>query len=78
MDNVSGGEARRICLMRHLCTDATYFLLDEPTTGLPLKQERKILQEHARDAHASSRTYIVVTHSSDLSCIPANIITLSI
>ena len=78
LDNVSGGEARRICLMRHLCTDATYFLLDEPTTGLPLKQERKILQELARDAHASSRTYIVVTHSSDLRCIPANIITLSI
>ena len=59
--NLSGGEARRICLLRHLIRSPEVLLLDEPTTGLSSEAEAEIfalLSQLAKD-----RTIVVVTHS---------------
>ncbi len=60
---LSGGQARRVALARAFARDAALLLLDEPTAGLDLENERLImagLEELARD-----KTVIMLTHRLD-------------
>jgi ATP-binding cassette, subfamily C, bacterial CydD len=60
---LSGGQARRVALARAFARDASLLLLDEPTAGLDLENERLIiaaLEELVRD-----KTVIMLTHRLD-------------
>lgn len=57
---LSGGERRRIGLVRALLHRAPLILLDEPTEGLDAETERQILA--LLRSHAADKTLIMVTH----------------
>jgi ABC-type transport system involved in cytochrome bd biosynthesis fused ATPase/permease subunit len=60
--NISGGEARRICLARHLLKKPSILFLDEPTVGLSQEAEIEIF-ELLKDL-SSNVTIVAVTHSN--------------
>jgi ATP-binding cassette, subfamily C, bacterial CydC len=57
---VSGGEARRIALARALVKDAPIFILDEPTEGLDLGTERKVVSKLAE--RLQGKTVLIISH----------------
>jgi ATP-binding cassette, subfamily C, bacterial CydD len=61
--DISGGQARRIALARAFAKDAPLLLLDEPTAGLDVVNERLVMQSLKRLAH--DRTVIMLTHRLD-------------
>lgn len=59
--SLSAGQARRLCLARVMLSQASVWLLDEPTAGLDTENERLFLSALA--ASASHRTVVVATHA---------------
>ena len=57
---LSGGQARRLALARLLLSDASCWLLDEPTEGLDAATAADVLQRLA--LAASGRTLVIATH----------------
>lgn len=57
---VSGGEARRIALARALLKDAPIVILDEPTEGLDLATEEKVVARLA--TLLVGKTVLIITH----------------
>lgn len=57
---VSGGEARRIALARALLKDAPIVVLDEPTEGLDLLTEEKVVARLS--ARLKGKTVLVISH----------------
>jgi ATP-binding cassette subfamily C protein CydC len=57
---VSGGEARRIALARALLKDAPIVILDEPTEGLDLVTEEKVVARLA--ARLAGKTVLIISH----------------
>lgn len=62
VDQLSGGQRRRVNLGVGLVGDPDVVVLDEPTTGLDFENETKVMALLARLAH-QGRVVIVVTHS---------------
>jgi excinuclease ABC subunit A len=65
---LSGGEAQRIKLSRELAkrdTGKTFYLLDEPTTGLHFDDVRKLMSVLARLVEAGN-TVLVIEHNLDV------------
>jgi len=60
---LSGGQARRVALARALAKNAPLLLLDEPTAGLDLENERLIMQSLQR--LRQGKTVIMLTHRLD-------------
>lgn len=60
---LSGGQARRVALARAFARDASLLLLDEPTAGLDLENERLIMA--AVEELAKDKTVIMLTHRLD-------------
>lgn len=60
---LSGGQARRVALARAFAKDAPLLLLDEPTAGLDLENERLIMESVER--LRQGRTVIMLTHRLD-------------
>ena len=60
---LSGGQVRRVALARAFAKDAPLLLLDEPSAGLDLENERLIMASLAR--LQNSRTVIMLTHRLD-------------
>jgi ATP-binding cassette subfamily C protein CydC len=57
---VSGGEARRIALARALLKDAPILILDEPTEGLDLATERKVVARLTE--RLQGKTVLIISH----------------
>ncbi len=65
---LSGGEAQRVKLAKELskrATGRTLYILDEPTTGLHLKDIQKLLEVIARLVEAGN-TIVVIEHNLDV------------
>ncbi|MEZ4599750.1 MAG: thiol reductant ABC exporter subunit CydD [Syntrophotaleaceae bacterium] len=60
---LSGGQARRLALARAFAKKAPLLLLDEPTAGLDVRNERLVM-ESLREL-AEGRTVIMLTHRLD-------------
>jgi ATP-binding cassette subfamily C protein CydD len=60
---LSGGQARRVALARAFARDAALVILDEPTAGLDVENERLITA--ALHRLARGRTVIMLTHRID-------------
>lgn len=60
---LSGGQVRRVALARAFAKDAPLLLLDEPTAGLDLENERLIMASLER--LRKDRTVIMLTHRLD-------------
>ena len=59
---LSGGERQRIGLARAFLHDAPLMLLDEPTSNLDSLNEGVILKALRKEAEASGRTVVLVSH----------------
>lgn len=62
--NLSGGQRQMVALARTVAGMPTVMLLDEPTTGIDLATEARIIEKLM--AHAAHRTLVVATHSTAL------------
>ena len=65
LNSLSGGECQRIKLSGQLYKKGTVYVLDEPTTGLHLKDTQKLL-EILRELVNSGNTVLVIEHDLDL------------
>ena len=63
-DDLSGGEAQRMCLARTLVTQPEVLLMDEPTSALDPEARRSLERTAIRLAH-EGRELVWVTHDLD-------------
>jgi putative ABC transport system ATP-binding protein len=60
-DDLSGGEAQRVCIARALLTDPEVLLMDEPTSALD-PAHRLVVEARARALADAGRPVVWVTH----------------
>jgi len=63
VDNLSGGQRKRVSIGAELLADPSLFFLDEPTSGLDPGLEKKMMYTLRRLAD-SGRTVVLVTHAT--------------
>lgn len=61
LDDLSGGQQRRVMIARALVTDADLLIMDEPTAGVD-QGEQSRLAGHMRDLHDAGATILLITH----------------
>ena len=66
MNELSGGERQRAVLARALATDASCFLLDEPTANLDLAHQAAMLKLVRARCNRGDVSAVVVTHDLNL------------
>ena len=66
LDTLSGGELRRAVLARALAQEAPLLLLDEPTTGLDLGQQLRVLELIDELRRADGLTVVTTMHDLTL------------
>ncbi len=66
MNELSGGERQRAVLARALATEASVFLLDEPTANLDLAHQATMLRLVRARCDNGSAAAVVVTHDVNL------------
>ena len=66
MIELSGGERQRVVLARALATQATVFLLDEPTANLDLAHQAAMLKLIRTRCDQGDTAAVVVTHDVNL------------
>ncbi|MBT4792028.1 MAG: ABC transporter ATP-binding protein [Halobacteriovoraceae bacterium] len=59
---VSGGQAKRIALIRSLISDVEYILWDDPFSSVDLILENEIIQRLKRDKNLSKKTFLISSH----------------
>lgn len=64
LDEMSGGEARRVLLARVMVTEPRVLVLDEPTSGLDLAARHDFM-ERVRQVTRTGTTLVLVTHHSE-------------
>lgn len=72
--NLSGGEKRRICLLRTLLKETNVYILDEPTSEIDDENSKRII-EYIYTLR-KDKTIIVFTHDSQFDSYADNIVTL--
>jgi len=63
---VSGGQAQRIALCRAMLSEATLWLLDEPTAALDADTSNKLVQAMVQHARDHNITLIVASHDNEV------------
>lgn len=59
---VSGGQAKRICLVRSLVADVDFILWDDPFSSVDLLLENKIINEMRSDERLKNKTFLLTSH----------------
>ncbi|MEE4243313.1 MAG: thiol reductant ABC exporter subunit CydD [Desulfopila sp.] len=72
---LSGGQARRVALARAFTRDAALVLLDEPTAGLDLENERLIMASLKQ--LVKGKTVIMLTHRLDTAQLADRIVVMA-
>lgn len=62
---LSGGEARRVAIVRALAADPAFLILDEPMNGLDAGRRREIIDLIRKTARASALPVLMITHQID-------------
>ncbi|GAA0707642.1 ATP-binding cassette domain-containing protein [Dactylosporangium roseum] len=62
IDNLSGGQRKRVSVALELLTEPSLLFLDEPTSGLDPALDKEVMEE-LRDLADKGRTVAVVTHN---------------
>lgn len=65
-EKLSGGEAQRLSLARIILADPEIFLLDEPSSSLDKKSERRVMENFLGYIKDHKKTAIIVSHSEDI------------
>lgn len=68
VENISGGEKQRACMVRALACDAKLIISDEPTGNLDEKNKNNVL-EMFKEMNKQGKTIIIVTHDKDVESI---------
>lgn len=76
IDRLSGGEAKRVALVRSLAPEPRVLLLDEPLTGLDLDLRMRLAGEIAGVLRATATTSLWVTHDAEEAAIVADRVVL--
>lgn len=63
---LSGGEKQRLALARVILLEAKVLLLDEPSSSLDQKTERKIIKMVVKYIKENNKTLIMVTHNKNI------------
>lgn len=59
---LSGGQAKRLCLVRSLLSDSDYYLWDDPFSSVDLILEKEIVLKLKGLENLKSKTFILTTH----------------
>lgn len=59
---LSGGQAKRVALMRSLIADVDYILWDDPFSSVDLILEKQIIEEIKKDKNIFNKTFIMTSH----------------
>ena len=74
--NLSGGQKRRVAIVRAVISDAEMLLLDEPFTGLDRETKRTVIDYI--DRHCAGKTLVFVSHDpEDAELLSARVFRLS-
>lgn len=61
LEDLSGGQQRRVMIARALVTGADLLIMDEPTAGVDQGEQTR-LAGHMQDLHEAGATIILITH----------------
>lgn len=59
---LSGGQSKRVALIRSLISDVDYILWDDPFSSVDLILEKQIIDEIKKDNNLFNKTFIMTTH----------------
>lgn len=72
---ISGGEAKRVSIVRAMVVDPDIVIADEPTTGLD-KNTAKLILDYLYEYASKGKSVVVATHDEQVREYATNIITL--
>jgi zinc transport system ATP-binding protein len=61
LDDLSGGQQRRVMIARALASDADLLIMDEPTAGIDAGEQAR-LAAHMAELREAGRTVVLITH----------------